>query len=115
MYTPKGELNEELLKVLYENQVIEEIGNCASKEEILNIFGRYMKEMEETEAVDSLAVILSYLEEQDIQLLSEEELDTVAGGMRQVAVFSKEDIVGLLEKNPLAVKAIRGALTVLNG
>lgn len=114
MYTPKGELNDVLLKALYEKKVMEEIGNCGTREELLRVLGRYVRGIEAEEAMDSLAVILSYLEEQDIQLLSDEDLDEVAGGMQISRVFVKDDIVGLLDRNPGVVKELRGMISVLN-
>lgn len=115
MYTPRGELNDTLLKALYEKKVMEEVGSCRTREELLKVLDKYARGIEAEEAMDSLAVILSYLEEQDIQLLSDEDLDEVAGGMQNSSVFVKDDIVGLLDRNPGAVKKLRSMLSVLNG
>ncbi|HIV11558.1 MAG TPA: hypothetical protein IAA63_00270, partial [Candidatus Pullilachnospira stercoravium] len=72
MYTPKGEVNRKFLRMLYREQILEEMNSCKNRDELSAVMEKYSVKISEEEARDSLAVILSYLEEETQQkLLSE--------------------------------------------
>lgn len=107
MYTPKGELHEEFLAVLYQDEILKELKSCKNQKELIAAIKKYVTDIEEEEVQDSLVVIQSYLEEeQESQILTDEDLDGVAGGTRRNEGFMKDKITGLLEKNPKATSDI---------
>lgn len=114
MYTPRGELNEKFLQALYQGKLLDEMKLCRKKTELMKLLGNYAIVMPEEELLESLAVIQSYLdEEQKMRLLEDEELDEVVGGAQKSRIFCRDQIVGLLEKKPGAADDLRGLFSVL--
>lgn len=110
MYTPKGELDDMILEILCGKQMAEAIKSCKTGVELLEILKRHMVNPKKEEILDSLVIILSYMEEQDIELLSEEE---AAGAMRRIRV-NKNGIEGLRDKTPVIIVGLRKMIAVLN-
>jgi uncharacterized protein YeeX (DUF496 family) len=115
MYTPRGELHEGFLEIMYQEDIWKEIRNCRNREELQAVLDKYVKGMELAELKDTLVVIQSYLEEeQRDRVLSEADLDEVAGGMRNEQVFFKNKIFGLLERHQGITQEIRDIFGTMN-
>lgn len=109
LYTPKGEINRKFLSMLYKEQILEEMFSCETPQELSSVWEKYAVSISAEEARDSLTVILSYLEEETQHIiLSEEELDEVAGGMRPEQVLDRDQITDLLKKGQKTVGMIYG-------
>lgn len=114
MYTPRGELNETLLRALYQDGVLDALKLCRDRIQLLKSLEKYVAAISEEELTESLTIVQSYLEEeQEIRLLNDQELDEVAGGAQKKRIFQRDRIVGLLEKNPEAARDLLGIFTVL--
>lgn len=102
MYTPKGELNDALLELMKDPEKIKELEGLKSPEEGLEVVKKYIPDMTLEEFQKSMQIMRAYLEESQEGLLSEEDLDSVAGGKGNPT----KTIVGTLG----AVGAVGGAV-----
>lgn len=80
MYTPKGELNDELLKLMQDPEALTYFEGCKSPEEGYQKVKRYLPNISMDEFQCSMKIMAAYLEESKDGLLTEEDLDQVAGG-----------------------------------
>lgn len=108
MYTPRGELNREFLELLYQGDVLKKLESCKNRQEVCRTLKQYLKKVNPEEIIESLVIIQTYLDEEQMEyVFTEEELDFVAGGMQKNLVTGVERIVGLSDHNPDAGKSIR--------
>ena len=98
MYTPKGELNDNLLELMQNAEAVKAFEGCKSPEEGYEVVKKYLPDISMEEFQGSMQVMAAYLEEQTDGLLSDEDLDEVAGG-----------------KSDSTRKAIQTSATVLGG
>lgn len=115
MYTPRGELNDEFLQALYDGKLLEGLKKCREKKDFMRVLKQYVENMEYEELEESMVVLQSYLEEeQEMRILSDEDLDEVAGGNQRARIFDRSSVTGLLDRNPKAVAELRGVFDVLS-
>lgn len=85
MYTPKGELSDKLLEAMKDQEFVKKITGAADKDAVLAA----VKEVDDSITMDSLkaqvAIMQSYLDESQEGMLSDEDLDQVAGGSKAAA------------------------------
>ncbi|MEG1947060.1 MAG: hypothetical protein RR139_08185 [Lachnospiraceae bacterium] len=79
MYTPKGELNDKLYEMMRDEEAVEKLAAAKSPEECYEVAKSYA-DVSFEEFQSSMEIMRSYLEESQDGLLSEEDLDQVAGG-----------------------------------
>ena len=103
MYTPKGELNDELLKLVQDPEKVMEFIGLTTPEEGLAVAKKYIPDITLEEFQKSMQIMSSYLEENKDGLLSDEDLDSVAGGK-----VSTETIVGILGGVAATTGAVAG-------
>lgn len=80
MYTPKGELNDELMKLVQDEESLKAFENCKSPEEGYEVVKRFLPNISMEEFQGNMQIMSSYLEESKDGLLSDDDLDEVAGG-----------------------------------
>lgn len=107
MYTPRGELNESFLQLLYQKDVLKELENCKNQKEICNVLKQQLKKVELQEIMESLEIIQSYLDEEEKEcVLTSEELDFVVGGMQKNIINGQNEVIGLMNHYPNIGKSI---------
>ncbi|MEG1291396.1 MAG: hypothetical protein RSD28_03765 [Lachnospiraceae bacterium] len=96
MYTPKGELNDKLYEMMQDEAAVEKLAAAKSPEECYEVAKSYA-EVSFEEFRSSMEIMRSYLEESQDGLLSEEDLDQIAGGkMSTDAVVNMSVGLGIL-------------------
>ena len=95
MYTPKGELNDNLLELMQNAEAVKAFEGCKSPEEGYEVVKKYLPDISMEEFQGSMQVMAAYLEEQTDGLLSDEDLDEVAGGKGDSKPKTVLDIVNL--------------------
>lgn len=80
MYTPKGELNDDLLKVLQQEDTAQKLMKSQSKEEAYEVLKAARCTMPLEEIEKNMEIMKSYYEEKENGVLSDDDLDQVAGG-----------------------------------
>lgn len=80
MYTPKGEINDALYELMKNKEVVDKMANAASAKECYEVVTAAGLEISEEEFKTSMGIMKDYLEESQDGILSEEDLDQVAGG-----------------------------------
>lgn len=80
MYTPKGELNDDLLKLMEDAEAIKALEGCKSPEEGYEVVKKFLPNISMEDFQRSMQIMHAYLEEKEDGLLSDEDLDEVAGG-----------------------------------
>lgn len=80
MVTPKGEINDALLKWAEKEENIAAITKTTSKKEAYEIVKKEVADISEEEFEKSIRIMFSYLDMKEEGVLSEEELEAVAGG-----------------------------------
>lgn len=80
MYTPKGELNDKLVEAVTTKEVIDKITASSSLEEVYQVVKEAGCDVTMDELKNSLEILKAYNEEKESGVLSEEDLDQVAGG-----------------------------------
>lgn len=80
MYTPKGELNDQLLALMQEEENVKAFEGCKSPEEGYEVVKRFIPGISMEEFQESMQIMAAYLEENADGLLNDEDLDAVAGG-----------------------------------
>ena len=88
MYTPKGELNDDLLKLVQDPEIIEAFGECKTPEGGYEIVKKKLPEITMEEFRNNMQIMYSYMEESQEGLLSDEDLDEVAGGKSDAGQIS---------------------------
>ena len=82
MYTPKGELSDKLLEAMKNEEFVKKLSGAADKETALAV----VQEADASITMDSLkeqiAIMQSYMEESQEGVLSDDDLDQVAGGSK---------------------------------
>lgn len=86
MYTPKGELNDDLLKLVQDPEIIKAFGECKTPEGGYEIVKKQLPAISMEEFQNNMQIMHSYLEESQEGLLSDEDLDEVAGGKGGVEI-----------------------------
>ena len=107
MYTPKGELNDNLLKLVQTEGVLAKFAEAQDPEVCYEIAKEAGVEITKEEFVANMEIMKSYLEEQEEGLLSEDDLDQVAGGK-----MSTNDAV---EVTLVAISAGAGVIGAIAG
>ena len=101
MYTPKGELNDELLKVLQQEETAKKLMESQSKEEAYEILKAAGCRMTLEEVEKNTDIMKAYYEEKENGVLSDDDLDQVAGGKAsslQDVSDGFDKVAGVLEK-----------------
>lgn len=80
MYTPKGELNDELLKLMQDPEAVKAFEGCKSPEDGYEVVKKYLPNISLEDFQGSMQIMAAYLEESKDGLLSDDDLDEVAGG-----------------------------------
>ncbi|MGI6069850.1 MAG: hypothetical protein ACOYBE_05425 [Blautia sp.] len=80
MYTPKGELNDELFALVKDPDFVKELEGLKTPEEGYEVVKKRLPNMSMEEFQTSMGIMYAYLVEQEDGLLDEEDLDAVAGG-----------------------------------
>lgn len=80
MYTPKGEINDNLYEAMKKTEVVEKLAAAKSPEECYDIVKATGVEATFEEFQKFMEIMKSYLEESQDGVLSEDDLDQVAGG-----------------------------------
>ncbi|MGI6069852.1 MAG: hypothetical protein ACOYBE_05435 [Blautia sp.] len=80
MYTPKGDINDALYKAMQDETFIAKLGEAKSPEDCYEVAKAAGMEMPMEEFQKSMEVMKAYLDEKEEGILSEEDLDSVAGG-----------------------------------
>lgn len=82
MYTPKGELSDKLLEAMKDQEFVKKITDASNKDAVLAA----VQDVDPSITMDSLkeqiSVMQSYLEESQEGVLSDDDLDQVAGGSK---------------------------------
>lgn len=82
MYTPKGELSDKLLEAMKDQEFVKKITDASNKDVVLAA----VQEVDPSITMDGLkeqiSVMQSYLEESQEGVLSDDDLDLVAGGSK---------------------------------
>ena len=113
MYTPKGELNDDLLKLVQDPEKIKAFENCKSPEEGFEIVKKYLPDISMEEFQGSMQVMHAYLEESQDGLLSDEDLDEVAGGKSEKTNNNIEIATGVLGGAGAAIGVVAGIISTL--
>ena len=107
MYTPRGELNESFLQLLYQKDILKQLENCKNQKEISNVLKQSLKQVELHEITESLEIIQSYLDEEEKEcILTNQELDFVVGGMQSNIITGQNKVLGLMNHYPNIGKSI---------
>ena len=107
VYTSRGELNEDFLKLLYQGDILKKLEACKNRQEVCGLLKRFLKKVDPEEITESLVVIQSYLDEEQMEgLLTDEELEYVAGGMQNHLVVPREQITGFADNDSRARERI---------
>lgn len=93
MYTPKGELNDKLLALVQDPEKKDIFTGCESPEAGYEKAKKEIPELTMEEFSEGIKIMNAYLEEADREdgELSEEELDSVAGGKNSTYVEGVRD------------------------
>jgi hypothetical protein len=79
MKTPKGEINDKIFELIKDEETLKKMSACKSEQECYDLVkGKIDIGFDEFKS--SMAVAKEYMQESESGLLSEEELDQVAGG-----------------------------------
>lgn len=90
MFTPKGDINDALLKLAKDEAVVAKLKECKTEEEALAVVKTVAPDMTMEELKSSVEVMKSYIEESESGVLSEDDLDQVAGGKGKVTLDDVE-------------------------
>lgn len=80
MYTPKGEINDALMKLMENPEFLEELEKAEDAEAAYEAAKESISDITIEEFQQSMKIMHDYLEENEDGELSEDELDAVAGG-----------------------------------
>lgn len=80
MYTPKGELNDELLKIMQQEETARKLMESQSREEAYEVLKAAGCQMSLEEIEKNTEIMKAYFEEKESGVLSDDDLDQVAGG-----------------------------------
>lgn len=112
MYTPKGELNNKLLELVQDPKIIKAFGECKTPEEGFEIVKQQIPELTVDEFKNNMQIMYSYLEESEEGLLSEDDLDQVAGGKGTVETVT--DILSGVGTAAGAIGAVAGFVSSMS-
>ncbi len=82
MYTPKGELSDKLLEAMKDESFAKKMTGAADADALLALVQEADPEITMDSLKESVSIMSSYLEESEEGVLSEEDLDLVAGGSK---------------------------------
>lgn len=91
MYTPKGEINDKLLEAMKDAAFMEKFSAAETPEAAFALVKEVEPEMTMDELKASANAMLAFAQEQESGILSEEDLDQVAGGSKSGAKQFFED------------------------
>ena len=80
MYTPKGEINDALYEAMKDQDFVDKLAQAKTPEDCYAVAKEAGMEVSKEEFEKSMEIMKSYLEESQEGVLSEEDLDQVAGG-----------------------------------
>lgn len=80
MYTPKGEINDALYEAMKDQAFIEKLASAKTPDDCYEAVKEAGVEVSREEFEKSMEIMKGYLEESQEGILSEEDLDQVAGG-----------------------------------
>ena len=80
MYTPKGEVNDKLIDFLMGDNVNDKFTGATNPDDFYAVVVENGVEISKEEFVEGMSIIKSVLEEREAGILSEEDLESVAGG-----------------------------------
>ena len=113
MYTPKGELNDNLLELMQNPEALKAFEGCKSPEEGYEAVKTYLPNISMEEFQGSMQVMAAYLEEQTDGLLSDEDLDEVAGGKSDSSRKAVKISTGVLTGAGAAAGVAAGIISAL--
>lgn len=108
MYTPKGEINDALYEALKNGEVLAKLSVAKSPEECYEAVKAAGVKISMEEFQGSMEIIKAYLQENDEGVLSEDDLDQVAGGKSSSGKQKVEDATNGLKLAAAAVGVIGG-------
>ncbi len=82
MYTPKGELSDKLLEAMKDESFAKKMAGAKDADTLLALVQEADPELTMDRLKESIVIMTSYLEESEEGVLSEEDLDLVAGGSK---------------------------------
>lgn len=113
MYTPKGELNDELLKLVQDPDKLKAFEACKSPEEGYEVVKQFLPNISMEEFQGSMQIMASYLEESKDGLLSDDDLDEVAGGKSKSTNKDIKIATGVLSGVGAAAGVVAGVVSAL--
>lgn len=108
MYTPKGEINDALYEALKKEGVLAKLSQAKSPEECYEVVKAAGVELSLTDFQENMEIMKSYLEESEEGVLSEDDLDQVAGGKSSKTKEKVSDATDGLKLAGAAVGVIGG-------
>ncbi len=94
MQTPKGFVSDKLIAVIQNEEVVNKLSEKKTPEDCYDVVKDKI-DLSFEEFTAQMTIINTYLEEKKNGLLSEEDLDAIAGGKDTEAVFTGTVVVAL--------------------
>lgn len=104
MYTPKGDINDDLYKAMQDEAIVAKLAEAKSPEECYGVIKGAGIGVSREDFEKSMTIMKAYLEESKEGVLSEEDLDQVAGGK-----MNKKDATEVALSTVSAAAGIVGA------
>lgn len=106
MYTPKGEINDALYEAMKNPDVVSKLAEAKTPEDCYEIVKAAGVDVAMDDFQKSMEIMNSYLEESQEGVLSEEDLDQVAGGKSDSSRQKVDDATKGLELAGAAVGVV---------
>lgn len=108
MYTPKGEINDDLYEVLKNGEVLAKLSEAKSPDECYEIVTAAGVKIEKEDFKNSMEIMNAYLQENEDGVLTDEDLDEVAGGKSSSSREKVKDATDGLKLAGAAIGVIGG-------
>ena len=112
MYTPKGEINDKLMEAMKDEAFVTKFSACETPEAAYALVKEAIPGITKEEFKASAAAMCAYLQENEDGVLSEDDLDQVAGGSKSGA---REFFNGVGEGFKVGWKGTVGILKAIVG
>ncbi len=105
MQTPKGYVSDELIAIIQNEEIATAMSKAQNPEECYDIV-KDRVDVTLEEFIEQMTIIKTYIEEKKSGLLSEEDLDAIAGGKGSGQAMSAGTIVGMSAAGSIAIGGI---------